>query len=90
MYEKVGLVMPTTKKLVLQVLYKDLVGDCSASANLNESEIDSRTATSIELEEPSLVYDLCDHLDGKQTKFHIFWEYAKEYIEEDIGAAVDD
>ena len=69
MFEKFGLVMPTTKKSVLRVFYKDLVGDSSASANLSESEIDSRIAALIELEEPSLVYDLRDHFNGKQTKF---------------------
>ena len=89
MYAKFGLVMSTTKKSVLRVLYKELVNDCSASANLSESEIDGRIATLFELEEPSLVYDLLDHFDGKQTKFDIFWENAKEYLEEDIGT-IDD
>ena len=89
-YEKFGLVMPTTKKSVLRVLYKDLVGDCSASANLNESAVDERVATLLELEEPSLVYDLRDHFNGKQSKFDVFWQKSKEYLEEDIGTAVDD
>ena len=31
-------VTPLTKKLVLRNLYKELVGDCSASVNLSESE----------------------------------------------------
>ena len=75
---------------MLRVLYKDLVNDCSASANLSESEIDGRIATLFELEEPSLVFDLHYHFDGKQTKFDIFWENAKQYLEEDIGITVDD
>ena len=90
MYEKFGLVTPSTKKSVLRHLYKDLVGDCSASANLSESEIDERVAALFELEEPSLVYDLRDHFSGRQSKFDVFWQRAKEYLEEDIGTAVDD
>ena len=71
-------------------MYKDLVNDCSASANLSESEIDRRIAILFELEEPSLVFDLRYHFNGKQTKFDIFWENAKQYLEEDIGTTVDD
>lgn len=68
------------KKSVLRHLYKDLVSDSSASANLREHEID-------ELEEPSLVYDLRDHFGGRQSQFDVFWEKAKEYLE-DVGTAV--
>ena len=90
MYEKFGLVTLLTKKSVLRHLYKDLVGDCSASANLSESEIDERVATLFELEEPSLVYDLREHSSGRQSKFDVFWQTGKEYLEEDIGTAMDD
>ena len=90
MYEEFGLVTLSTKKSVLRHLYKDLVGDCSASVNLSESEIDERVAALFELEELSLVYDLRDHFSGRQSKFDVFWQRAKEYLEEDIGTAVDD
>lgn len=43
-----------------------------------------------ELKEPSLVYYLHDHYGGQKSKFDTFWMKAKELIEEDIGAAVDD
>ena len=66
------------------------MNDCSASANLSESEIDRRIAILFELEELSLVFDLRYHFNGKQTKFDIFWENAKQYLEEDIGITVDD
>ena len=59
------------------------MGDCSASANLSESEIDERVAALFELEEPSLLYDLCDHFSGRQSKFDVFWQRAKEYLEEE-------
>ena len=57
-FDRFGLVCQQQKKSVLRALYKDLVGDCSASANLNESAIDERVTTLLELEEPSLVYNL--------------------------------
>ena len=89
-YEKFGLIMPNTKKSVVRHVYKDLVGDASASSNLSESEIDERVAALLELEEPDLVYDLRDHFGGRQSRFELFWQKAKEYIEEDVGTAVDD
>ena len=90
MCDKFGLVMSSTKKSVLRHLYKDLTSDCSASANLAESEVDERVTALFELEEPSLVYDLRDHFSGRQSKFDTFWQKAKEYLEEDVGTAVDD
>ena len=57
-FQLFGLATPSTKKSVLRHLYKELVGDSSASATLAQSEIDERVATMFELEEPSLVYDL--------------------------------
>ena len=89
-FEKFGLVIKTTKKSALRYLYKDLLGDSSASANLEESEIDARVDTFFELEEPSLIYDLREHYKGNQSKFDVFWQRAKEYLEEDVGTAVDD
>lgn len=89
-YEKFGLLMPSTKKSVVRHLYKDLVGDASASCNLSESEIDERVAAVVELEEPSLAFDLRDHFSGRQSQFEMFWQKAKEFLEEDVGTATDD
>ena len=36
------------------------------------------------------MYDLRDHFSGRQSKFDVFWQRAKEYLEEDVGTAVDD
>ena len=88
-YEKFGLIMPSTKKSVMRHLYKDFVGDATASSNLSESEIDERVAALVELEEPSLVYDLRDHYGGRQSQFETFWQKAKEFLE-DVGTAVDE
>ena len=82
--------MPSTRKSVLRHLYKSLVGDSAASTNLSEAEIDTRVATLFEREEPGLVYDLRHHYSGRQSKFELFWQKAKEFLEEDVGTAVDD
>ena len=42
-----------------------------------------------DLEEPSLIYYLRNHY-GQKTKFDEFWSRAKDFIEEDVGSAVDD
>ena len=77
------------KKSALRYLYRDLVSDSSAAANLREHEIDERVAAVFELEEPSLVYDMREHFGGRGSQFDIFWEKAKEYLEEDVGTAGD-
>ena len=87
-YNKFGLTTSSIKKSVLRHLYKDLVSDSSASTNLTEHEIDERVASLFELEEPSLVYDLREHFSGRQSQFDVFWEKAKQYLE-DVGTAVD-
>ena len=91
-YEKFGLVMASTKPSILRHLYKDFVCDSSSSANLSEAEVDKRVATFFELEEPSLIYDLRDQYVGheRQSKFDVFWNKAKEVLEEDIHTAVND
>ena len=48
------------------------------------SEIDERVAALFELEEPPLVYMyhlIRDHYGGRQSKFDMFWQKAKEYLE---------
>ena len=88
-FELFGLVSPGTKKSVVRRLYKELVCDSSASTNLSQEEIDQRVQTMFDLEDASFVYDLRTHY-GEKTKFDQFWACAKEYIEEEVGTAVDD
>ena len=70
--------------------YKDLTGDASAPANLTEAEIDGRVKMFFELEEPDVTYDLREVHAGRPSKFSMFWEKAKAFLEEDVGTAVDD
>lgn len=89
-YEKYGLISPCIKKSVLRHMYKDLVGDSSAAATTSQAELDERVCAFFELEEPGLIYDLRQLYSGRASQYDTFWEKAKEFLEEDIGTAVDD
>lgn len=43
-----------------------------------------------EQEEPDITYDLREVSAGTPSKFSVFWERAKAFLEEDVGTAVDD
>ena len=76
------------KKSVLCHFYRDLTGD---RATLSEKEVDERLSALFELEEPDLIYDLRDVNPGNQSNHYgVFWSKAKEFLEEDVGTAVDD
>ena len=89
-YEKYGLISPHVKKAVLRHMYKDLVGDSSAAATTSQEEVDERVAAFFELEDPDLVFDLREAYNGNSSKFDLCWSKAKEFLEEDVGTAVDD
>ena len=54
-FELFGLVSPNTRKSVIRRLYKELVCDSSASANLSQEENDQRVQTMFNLEDASFV-----------------------------------
>ena len=70
-------------------MYEDLVGDSSAAITTSQ-EVDERVAVFFELEEPDLIYDLRKTYAGKGSRFDVFWSKVKEFLEEDIGIAIDD
>ena len=93
MYEKFGRVSSGVKPKVLRVFYRDLTGDCSASHDLPESIVDERVREilTMELEDPRTLVDLREVKHPElRSKFDVFWEEAHKYINEDLGAAVDD
>ena len=58
-----------------------------------ESIIDERVREIINMEpeDPNTVIDLREVKNNdSKTKFDIFWDEAKKYINEDLGAAADD
>ena len=76
------------KKSVLCHFYRDLTGD---RATLSEKEVDERLSALFDLEEPDLIYDLRDVNPGNQSNHYgVFWSKAKEFLEEDVGTAVDE
>ena len=91
MFEKFGLVTKNVKKSVLSHFYRDLTGDRATSPSVSEKEVDERLSALFELEEPDLIYDLRDANPRNQSNhYSVFWSAAKEFLEEDIGTAVDD
>ena len=90
MYDKFGLVTGNVKKAVLRHFYRDLTGDMASSPSLSEQEVDERLEALFDLEEPELLYDLRAVNPGRPCQFKTFWEKAKEFLEEDVGTAVDE
>ena len=66
------------------------MGDNSAAATASQEEVDARVSTFFDLEEPELVFDLRNLYSGRASMFDMFWAKAKEFLEEDVGTAVDD
>ena len=90
-FEKFGLVSPNVHKSILRHFYRDLTGDQSVSSSITEQEVDESLCALFELEEPDLVYDLrVGNLGRSSDHFQIFWQKAKEFLEEGVGTAVDD
>lgn len=53
--------------------------------------MEERLCALFELEEPDLLFDLRVTNPGNQShRFSVFWDKAKEFLEEDIQTAVDD
>ena len=70
-------------------MYKQQTGDCSASANLVESEVDARINQMVDFEDPDLIYDL--RANSKcEEKYQIFLEQCQQYIDSQVQTAVDD
>lgn len=89
MFNKFGLVSKNMNKAILRHFYHDLTGDKSVGPTLSEKEIDERVNLLFELEEPDFIYDLRS-LNSSKQHYDVFWNKAKEFLEEDIGTAVDD
>ena len=86
MFDKFSRVSPSVKPAVLHFFYRDLTGDASSSRTLPESIIDDRVREIINMEpeDPNTVIDLREVKSKEtQTKFNIFWDEAKKFINED-------
>ena len=91
MFDKFGLVTNKVKPSVLRHFYRDLTGDRAVSPSRSEQEVDERLALLFELEEPELIFDLRTTNPGNASNcYELFWRIAEEFLQEDIGTAVDD
>lgn len=78
-----------TKSAFLREMYKQLTGDCSASANFVESEIDDQIKLMIDCEDPDLIRDLRAN-NKSEEKYQVFLEKCQQYIDSQVQTAVDD
>ena len=92
-FAKFGRISSKVKPAALRFLYRELTADCAASHDTPEAIIDERVRSIIlmEPEDPHTVVDLREVKSQEtKTKYDVFWDEAKKYINEDIGVAVDD
>lgn len=71
-------------------IYKSLAGDCSLGENESEKEIDLRVQQAFEMEDPDIITDLRHHNTGQPSRYHIFFDHAKQYLESVVETAVDE
>ena len=93
LFTKYGRVTSGVKPAVLRSFYKDLTGDSSAPHDTHEAKVDARVQEilNMEPEDPTTVLDLREvKSQVSRTKFEVFWEEARKYINESLGTVVDD
>ena len=91
LFTKFGRISPKVKPAALRFLYRELTADCSASHDTPEAVIGVRSIILMEPEDPHTVVDLREVKSQEtKTKYNVFWDEAKKYINEEIGVAVDD
>ncbi|XP_033758052.1 uncharacterized protein LOC117340399 [Pecten maximus] len=78
------------KPMEARCIYKDLTGDNSAPETSNEKIIDEKVKQAFELQDPDVILDLREHNEGQPTKYSVFFDHAKTYIENVVETAVDD
>ena len=79
-----------SKPAFLSEVYHRLTGDCSASSNLREEEVNQRIAQLVDNEDPDLVWDLRCNNEGRPETYQIFLEFCNKYIDGQVDTAVDD
>lgn len=71
-------------------IYKSLAGDSTLPEHPSEKELDLRVQQAFEMEDPEIITDLRQHNKGQPSKYHIFFDHAKQYLENVVETAVDD
>ena len=52
--------------------------------------MDKRIQLILDMEDPDVLPDLRVHNSGHTTRYEVFWEKCEEFLNENIGVAVDD
>lgn len=75
--------------VALRAIFRELTGDKSVPANINECEIDRRLTHAMLSEDADIVVDL-RHLppDKKKDQSQVFFAETERYLAENIGVAV--
>lgn len=92
LFAKFGRVMRGIKPAVLRAFYCEISGDCSASSNVVEAEIDKRVELVLEMEpeDPSTVIDLRSlNSSAGRVKYDAFWDVCSRLLNETVGTAID-
>ena len=58
------------------------IGDCSASSNTHEEEIDKRLQEAIMMEDPDVLVDLRELNSNGSDKFSVFWKQCEAFLQE--------
>ena len=61
-----------------------------SAASTTKQEVDKRMKQIIDMEDPSVLPDLRALNSGQAAKFNSFWEQCARFLNEDVGAAMDD
>ena len=90
MFEKFGRISPAVKPAALRFFYRELTGDEACAATTEQEAVDKRIAQLVEMEDPHILQDLRALNKGKSSKYDAFWEKCEQFINEDVGLAVDE
>src|SRR4051812_14326373 len=82
------LLLPKAKPSALRTIYQMLTGDVSAAETANEAKVDECVRLALELEDPEITIDLCEHNDGRPGKYNTFWKIAAQFLAEKAADAV--
>ena len=66
------------------------LGDSSTSCTSDESILDTRIRQFIEMEDLDIIPDLRRHNGSTSSNYNIFWDQCNQFLNEDIGVAIDD
>ena len=90
MFQKFRQNSPSTKPSALRYFYKELTGDHSAASTTEQEEVDKRIKQITDMENPTVLPDLRALNLGRAAKFNSSWEECARFLNEGVGAAVDD